>query len=81
MGSVSSYELSNNTRDLLHRVESGEEVTVTVDGRPVATLQPVSSRPRWMSKAAFADRVVGHQADAGLTEELHRLAPGTTDDI
>jgi len=34
-----------------------------------------------MSKAAFVDRVVGHQADAGPTEELHRLAPDTTDDI
>jgi prevent-host-death family protein len=81
MGSVASRQLRNNTRELLERVAGGEEVTITVDGRAVASLHPVGSRPRWMSKAAFLDQVVGHQADAGLTEELHRLAPDTTDDL
>jgi prevent-host-death family protein len=81
MGSVASRALRNNTRDLLERVEGGEVVTITVDGRPVATLRPVGSRPRWMSKAAFIDEVVGHQADAGLAADLNRLAPDTTDDL
>jgi prevent-host-death family protein len=81
MSRVASRELRNNTRDLLERVEGGEEVTITVDGRPVATLQPVGSRPRWISRAEFLHRIVGHQADAGLAEELHQLAPDTTDDL
>jgi prevent-host-death family protein len=81
MGSVASRALRNNTRDLLERVEGGEVVTITVDGRPVATLRPVGSRPRWMSKAAFIEEVVGHQADAGLAADLNRLAPDTTDDL
>ena len=81
VGNVASRALRNNTRELLERVESGEEVTITVDGRAVATLQPVGSRPRWMPKAAFLDLIVGHQADPGLAEELHRLAPDTTDDL
>jgi hypothetical protein len=34
-----------------------------------------------MSKAAFIDEVVGHQADAGLAADLNRLAPDTTDDL
>ncbi len=81
MANVASRELRNNTRELLERVEAGEEVAITVDGRPVATLRPIGSRPRWMSRAEFVQRVVGHQADAGLTEELRLLAPDTTDDL
>ena len=81
MGSVASRQLRNNTRELLERVAGGEKLTITVDGRAVASLHPVGSRPRWMPKAAFLDQVVAHQADAGLTEELVRLAPDTTDDL
>jgi len=43
-------ELRNTTRALLERVEEGEQVVITVDGRAVASLQPVGSRPRWMSR-------------------------------
>lgn len=81
MGTVGSRELRNNTRDLLERVEGGEEVVITVDGRPVATLRPVGSRPRWMARREFMSRIDGHQADPGLTEELRLLAPDTTDDL
>ena len=81
MGEVASRELRNNTRGLLERVEAGESVVITVDGRPVASLQPVATRPRWMPRGAFMQRVIGHQADAGLLEELRQLAPDTTDDL
>lgn len=78
---VASRELRNSTRQLLARVEAGESVTITVDGRPVAVLQPVGRRPRWMSRDEFLARVVERQADAGLRAELHALAPDTTDDL
>jgi prevent-host-death family protein len=81
MTTVASRALRNNTRDLLERVEAGEEVVITVDGRPVATLQPVGSRPRWMSRPEFVQRVMGHQADPDLADELRQLAPDTTDDL
>jgi len=81
MADVASRELRNNTRALLERVEAGEEVVITVDGRPVATLNPVGTRSHWMSRAEFVRRVLSHQADSGLTEELRRLAPDTTDDL
>lgn len=81
MSEVASRELRNNTRSLLQRVEGGEEVTITVDGRPVAVLQPLERRPRWLSRGEFIRRVVGHQADPGLTDELAQLAPDTTDDL
>lgn len=81
MSEVASRELRNNTRSLLERVEAGEEVTITVDGRPVAVLHPVGRRPRWLGRDEFIRRIAAHQADPGLTRELTELAPGTTDDL
>ena len=81
MVQVASRELRNNTRQLLERVERGEEVVITVDGRSVATLQPVGSRPTWLARAEFERGIDGHRADPGLRADLRALAPDTTDDL
>lgn len=81
MTDVASRELRNNTRALLERVEHGEAVTITVDGRPVAVLQPVGRRPRWMGREEFARRILEHQADANLRRDLVEIAPDYTDDL
>jgi prevent-host-death family protein len=78
---VGSRELRNNTRALLARVEAGESITITVAGRPVALLEPVDRRPRFVSRDEFVRRVVANQADAGLRLDLAALAPDTTDDL
>lgn len=81
MGEVASRELRNNTRAVLERVEAGEEVTITVDGRPVAAIVPLDRRPRFMKKEEFLRRIVRNQADPELTTFLRELLPDTTDDI
>lgn len=81
MTEVASRELRNQTRKLLERVESGEEVTITVDGRPVAVLQPVGRRPKWLSRDEFVGRILAHQADPGLRDDLVALMPESTDDL
>ncbi len=81
MVDVASRELRNNTRALLERVEAGESITITVDGRPVAVLSPVEDRKRWMPRDEFVRRVLSHQADSGLLSELRAMNPDTTDDI
>lgn len=81
MGQVASRELRNNTRGVLERVESGEEVTITVDGKPVAVLVPLSHRRRTLTREEFLARFDHHQADAGLTKELAEMLPDTTDDL
>jgi prevent-host-death family protein len=81
MADVASRELRNDTRGVLRRVEAGEAVTITVDGRPVAVLRPVGRRHRWVPRAEFVRSVLAHQADAGLTADLADLAPDTTDDL
>ena len=78
---VASRDLRNNTRALLDRVESGEEVTITVSGRPVAVLVPARRRPVWMARSHFVREVLSHPADPDLREELAELSPDTTDDI
>ena len=81
MAEVASRELRNSTRSLLERVEAGERLTITVDGRPVAVLAPVGRRPRWLSKSEFTTTVLVNLADAGLTQDLHELTIETTDDL
>ncbi len=81
MDEVASRELRNDTRGLLRRVEAGEHVVITVDGRPVAVLAPVSGRPRWLSKSEFVRRLADKQADAGLASELREMTPEMTDGL
>ena len=81
MADVASRELRNATRSLLDRVESGETLTITIDGRPVATLAPLGRRPRWVARGEFASMVLANQADAGLATELEELAGEMTGEL
>jgi prevent-host-death family protein len=81
MSNVAARELRNETRAVLERVEHGEPVTITVGGRPVATLEPIRARGEFTSRADFIRAVVGRLADPALTADLRLLAPDTTDDL
>jgi len=82
MSEVSSRDLRNDTAGVLRRVQAGEDVTITVKGRPVAVLTPVRpQRRRWLPSAEFIARVRGAQADPGLRDDLAVLAGDTTDDL
>jgi prevent-host-death family protein len=81
MAEIGSRELRNNTRRLLERVDAGEDVTITVDGRPVAALVPVRRRPRWLAKDELLAMLDGRQADPGLRSDLRTLTPDTTEDL
>lgn len=82
MSEVPSRELRNDTAGVLRRVQGGERVTVTVNGRPVAQLVPVQrSRRAWIGRAELAERLRRVQADPGLRDDLARLAGDTTDDL
>jgi prevent-host-death family protein len=81
MAAVGSRDLRNQTRKLLERVEAGERIEITVDGRPVAVLTAVRRRPQWISRDEMAALLARDQADAGLAAELDELAGGTTDDL
>jgi prevent-host-death family protein len=81
MADVASRDLRNNTRALLERVEAGESITITVDGRPVATLEPAGARPRFMVRDRFIREMLARRADPGLLTDIRSHAPDTTDDV
>ncbi|MDQ2622304.1 MAG: type II toxin-antitoxin system Phd/YefM family antitoxin [Actinomycetota bacterium] len=79
---VASRELRNNTADVLRRVESGEEVVITVRGKPVARLSPLRHKKRrWIPRDELIQLLKTSQADPGLREDLKWLAGDTTDDL
>jgi prevent-host-death family protein len=45
MSTVGLRELRQQASELLRRVEAGEEVTITVAGRPSARLVPIAPQP------------------------------------
>lgn len=52
MAVIPQKELRNNVAEVLRRAEAGEEIIVTVAGRPVAQLGPTAPR-RWVSGQAL----------------------------
>jgi prevent-host-death family protein len=66
---------------VLERVEHGETVVITVDGRPVAQLEPIARRSRWIERDRFISGLLAHQADPGLADQLAELSGDTTDDL
>jgi prevent-host-death family protein len=82
VSNVAVRELRNNTAGVLERVQRGEEVTITVRGRPVATLVPIEGRRRRpLPTSELLRRLKTSQADPGLRDDLARLAGETTDDL
>jgi prevent-host-death family protein len=73
MAYIDWQELRTNASPLLERVAMGESLTVTVDGRPVASLGPVGGRPRFIDRDRFVAEVMSHQADASLAVEVKAL--------
>jgi prevent-host-death family protein len=54
VATVPQKELRNNIGEVLRRAEAGEEITITVSGRPVAQLGPARTR-QWVPSAQLTD--------------------------
>lgn len=80
MTDVAAGELRNHVSAVLRRVEAGERMRVTVSGRPVAELVPLTTKPRSMRWEDFQRSLDGARADGGLAADLAALVPDTTDD-
>lgn len=78
MNTVTIRELRNHGGDVVDRVEGGEHVTVTRDGRPVAELRPVRSRgvaavallERWRRLPAVELNALRRDIDAAIDQSL-----------
>jgi len=67
MVTVGLRELRQSASDLVRRVEGGEEIEITVAGRPAARLVPASPR-RWQRWVDIADLFAG-QPDPDWSRE------------
>lgn len=68
MATIPQKELRNNVGEVLRRAERGEEITITVSGRPVARLGPVRDRA-WVDANTLAELWM-LPADHGLGADL-----------
>jgi prevent-host-death family protein len=77
MASIPQKELRNNVGEVLRRAEAGEQLTITVAGRPVAQLGPVQTR-QWVSSAQLAD-LWATPVDPTLEKDLEALSAEMVD--
>lgn len=77
MATVPQKELRNNVGEVLRRAESGEEITITVAGRPVAQLGPTARR-RWVGGTQLA-KVWDTPPPTGMEHDLETFPGGLTD--
>jgi len=67
---ISQRELRNNVSEVLRRAERGERMTITVDGRPVAELGPLT-RPYRLAGADQLGRILADSpVDPEWAEDL-----------
>lgn len=82
MSTIASRDLRNHTAAVLRQVSGGTNVTITVNGSPVAEISPVrSTRRQFLTKADLHEIMTRLQADPGLRDDLETLAADTTDDL
>ena len=78
MDTVTIRDLRNHGGEVVGRVEAGEHVTVTRDGRPVAELRPLRSRgvsaaallERWRRLPAVDPEALRRDVDAVIDQAL-----------
>ncbi|MFT3864943.1 MAG: type II toxin-antitoxin system prevent-host-death family antitoxin [Solirubrobacterales bacterium] len=68
---IPQKELRNNVGQVLRRAEAGEELTITVSGRPVARLGPVRGA-HWVPSERLA-QLWNLPADPTLERDLERM--------
>jgi prevent-host-death family protein len=82
MSAIPARDLRNHTAEVLRRVESGEEIEVLRDNRPVAKIIPLSRRRPWLPAPEIGHELARLGPDTtGLAEELRAVLTETTDDL
>ncbi len=74
-------DLRNHTAGVIDAVQSGERVTLTVNGEPLADIVPHGRRTRWLAGSRLREQLRGRTADPALSEELDTLAGQTLDEL
>ncbi len=81
MREIPQRELRNNVAAVLRAVEAGEWLRVTVRGRPVADLVPITARKRGFSPEEVARVVTEAPLDSGFAADVDRAAGASIDEL
>lgn len=77
MERVGLRELRQDASELVRRAEAGEEIEITVAGRPAARIVPTSPR-RWQRWESIADAFAG-SADPAWESDRDRIDQSVAD--
>jgi prevent-host-death family protein len=77
MATIPQKELRNQVGEVLRRAEAGEEITITVSGRPVAQLGPARTR-QWVPASQLRE-LWSSPADPTLEKDLEQMGGELTD--
>ena len=72
MTTIAQRELRNNVSEILRRAEAGEQFTVTVNGRAVATVGP-PGRSSFGTPQQFLDIFERSPVDPGFADDIARM--------
>ena len=77
MATIPQKELRNNVGEVLRRAEAGEQITITVSGRPVAQLGPARTR-QWVDTTELRE-LWNLPPDPTLARDLQAFGAGLRD--
>jgi prevent-host-death family protein len=72
MKTIAQRELRNHSGEILRQAESGEQFTITVEGRPVAVLGPYQKR-QWVPKEELLRVLRLQPPDPTLLEDVREV--------
>ena len=78
---IPQRELRNDIAKVLRRVAHGQRLRVTVRGRPVADLVPVSEARRFVSRSEFGAILLEDPLDHRFREDVRTVLGGTVDEF
>lgn len=82
MKTIPQRELRNRISQVLRRVEAGEHLRITVDGRPVADLIPVGgARRTYVPREDLTQLLENAPLDPAFTHDLHAATGATIEDL
>jgi len=72
MTTIPQRDLRNRSGEILRQAETGQEFTITVEGRPVARLVPYPKR-QWVPRAVYVPALRAAPADPTFFADIAGL--------
>ena len=78
---IPQRELRNDVAEVLRDVAAGRSVRITVRGRPIADLVPVSEARQFVPRSEFEPILTNGSLDAGFMRDVQAALGSTIDEL